>query len=386
MKPVRFAAGLLSSGHLLNDFYCNFLPILLPIIMPRLGLSLTLSGLLVMVMSISSNMLQPVFGYFMDKYNFSKILLPVIPFGACCICAIGFVDTKFMLFILIALTGLSVSAFHPLGSTLVAKNTDEQHQGSAISYYIAGGNFGYAAAPMVLVTFTDAFPLTALPWLIIPSLILTALFAKSGLNKISTIKQQSATAAKPAKLTKLLTDSSVLKINISMGLRCWTHVSVVTFLPLLLISAGYAKFTSGVLLTIFLVGCTIGGLIGGRLGDNYSHKKIITISLFLAFFPTYYFFTHAGTEPLALIALFLSGAFILAPQPSSLVWAQQMMPSNVAMASGMMMGLSFGLGSIGTALTAAFADHIGLSLSLLLTSIPLLIAAVLAIMTPYQKK
>ena len=73
MKPVRFAAGLLSSGHLLNDFYCNFLPILLPIIMPRLGLSLTLSGLLVMVMSISSNMLQPVFGYFMDKYNFSKI-------------------------------------------------------------------------------------------------------------------------------------------------------------------------------------------------------------------------------------------------------------------------------------------------------------------------
>ena len=84
--------------------------------------------------------------------------------------------------------------------------------------------------------------------------------------------------------------------------------------------------------------------------------------------------------------MFLSGAFILAPQPSSLVWAQQMMPSNVAMASGMMMGLSFGLGSIGTALTAAFADHIGLSLSLLLTSIPLLIAAVLAIMTPYQKK
>ena len=34
---------LLSTGHFLNDFYCNFLPILLPIIMPQLGISLTVS-------------------------------------------------------------------------------------------------------------------------------------------------------------------------------------------------------------------------------------------------------------------------------------------------------------------------------------------------------
>ena len=38
----------LAAGHLLNDFYYNFLPILLPIIMPKLGLSLTMSGLLIM--------------------------------------------------------------------------------------------------------------------------------------------------------------------------------------------------------------------------------------------------------------------------------------------------------------------------------------------------
>ncbi|WP_443872633.1 MFS transporter, partial [Mitsuokella multacida] len=96
---------LLSTGHFLNDFYCNFLPILLPIIMPKLGISLTVSGLLVMVLSITSNMMQPVFGYVMDRHNLSRILIPVIPFGAICICSIGLISTKFMLFVIIAFTG-----------------------------------------------------------------------------------------------------------------------------------------------------------------------------------------------------------------------------------------------------------------------------------------
>mgnify|MGYP000325914932 CR=1 FL=1 len=70
--------------------------------MPKLGISLTVSGLLVMVLSITSNMMQPVFGYVMDRHNLSRILIPVIPFGAICICSIGLISTKFMLFVIIA--------------------------------------------------------------------------------------------------------------------------------------------------------------------------------------------------------------------------------------------------------------------------------------------
>ena len=73
VKKSYLQVILLAMGHFFNDFYCNFLPILLPILIPKLGLSLTLSGALVMVMSLSANVLQPVFGYFMDKYNFNKI-------------------------------------------------------------------------------------------------------------------------------------------------------------------------------------------------------------------------------------------------------------------------------------------------------------------------
>lgn len=373
---------LLSCGHFLNDFYCNFLPILLPIIMPQLGLSLTLSGLLVMVLSITSNMLQPVFGYVMDRHNLSRLLIPVIPFGAICICSIGLVTTKVMLFVIIALTGLSVSAFHPLGSTLVAKTASAKRQGRSMSYYIAGGNLGYALAPIIIVAYLNAFPLTNLSILMIPGLLFGCICLRSGLTQIPT----KATRTKTFRLRGLLQNASILRLNIAMGLRCITHVSMSTFLPLLLVTSGYSGLLSGSLLTLFLVGCTVGGLTGGYLGDRFAHKRIIIAALALAIFPTAYFYLHPGTEPLSLIALFLSGALLLASQPSSLVWAQRAMPGSEGMASGMMLGLSFGLGSFGTALVAALGDQIGLSSALLLSSLTLPLAAICAVFAPFPKE
>lgn len=373
---------LLSCGHFLNDFYCNFLPILLPIIMPQLGLSLTLSGLLVMVLSITSNMLQPVFGYVMDRHNLSRLLIPVIPFGAVCICSIGLITTKAMLFVIIALTGLSVSAFHPLGSTLVARTAEASHQGRSMSYYIAGGNLGYALAPIIIVAYLNTFPLTDLTILMIPGFLFACICLRSGLTQIPT----RATQTKTFRLRQLLHNASILRLNIAMGLRCITHVSMSTFLPLLLVTSGYSGLLSGSLLTLFLVGCTVGGLTGGYLGDRFAHKRIIIVALALAIFPTAYFYLHPGTEPLSLIALFLSGALLLASQPSSLVWAQRAMPGSEGMASGMMLGLSFGLGSFGTALVAALGDHIGLSSALLFSSLTLPLAAICTIFAPFPQK
>ncbi len=375
---------LLSGGHFLNDFYCNFLPVLLPIIMPRLDLSLTLSGLLVMVMSITSNVLQPVFGYFMDKRNFCRLLIPAIPFGAIFICSVGYVDSKYLLFLVIALTGLSVSAFHPLGSTLVSRAADHRSMGLAMSLYVGGGNIGFACAPLVIVSFTQSYSLNILPLLIVPSLLISLAYYHSNLMTYSTVQIKIASKnEKSFSLRKLLSGTAILRLNISMALRAWTHTAVSTFLPLLLIGHGLSPMLAGGMLTIFLVGAAIGGLIGGALSDRYGHKRIVVTFLLLGVLPTWYFFTHAAPEPLPLAALFLCGAGLQGPQPSSLIWAQRLLPNNAGMASGMMMGLSFGLGSAGTALSAALADHIGLDAALLLTTVPVFLAALTAFYTPF---
>lgn len=373
----------LAAGHLLNDFYYNFLPILLPIIMPKLGLSLTMSGLLIMVYAITSNLLQPFFGFLFDRWNLGKfLLLPVIPFGAVCMTMIHWVDSQAMLFLIIALVGLSVSSYHPLGSSIVAHTTPGEKLGSVMSYYIAGGNAGYALAPFVVVLFLAVYPTTMLPWLTIPAFLFALLCAKKKLHRIPT----QVLTQRAARIDEILKNKNAVVLTLSMAFRCIPHVSTTTFLPLLLVTAGYSSIMSGTMLTLFLVGCTVGGLIGGYLGDRFSHKAVVVSSLFLGIFPTAYFFFHAGTEPLSCIALFLAGAFILAPQPSSLVWAQKAMPGAEAVASGLMMGFSFGLASLGAAAIAALGDHIGLGPALLISVISLPIGGIAALVTPYPKK
>lgn len=255
-----------------------------------------------------------------------------------------------------------------------------------MSLYVAGGNVGFACAPLIIVSFTQSYPLEYLPILMIPGFIMAIFYSRSSLAHETTVPDQLIQTAQKLPLHSLLAQRSVLSLNLSMSFRAWAHTAVATFLPLLLIQQGYSAMAAGGMLTIFLVGAAIGGLIGGYLGDRMGHKRLIVFSLLLGLVPTGYFFLHLTSDPLTLAALFLCGASLQAPQPSSLIWAQQLLPNNAGMASGMMMGLAFGFGSAGTALTAALADFIGLAAALLLILPPMLCAAITAIYTPFAEQ
>ena len=194
--------------------------------------------------------------------------------------------------------------------------------------------------------------MTELPWLMVPGFLFAFICLRSGLTDFSTVAEQAK--GKVFHLREVFHNAAILRLNIAMGLRCCTHVSMSTLLPLLLV--------------------------------RIAHKRIIIVSLALAIFPTVYFYLHPGTEPLSLVALFLTGALLLAPQPSSLVWAQRAMPGSEGMASGMMLGFSFGLGSLGTAITAALGDQIGLTPALLISSLTLPLAAICTIFAPFPQK
>lgn len=372
---------LLSMGHFFNDFYCNFLPVLLPILIPKLGLSLTLSGVLVMVMSFSANVLQPVFGYFMDKYNFNKLMPFIIPFGAIFICLTSLVGEFWMLAILIGLSGLAVSTFHPMGAGLISKVSPEGKISSSISIFVAGGSLGFAFSPILLVYFMNLFDLKYLPILIIPAFILGFFMYSSGLSRQRFVNEQVAKNMHFS-FSRLFKNKPLMFLNISMGIRAWVFTALVTFLPLWAMHQGYDNTSSGWILTVYLCGSVIGGLVGGILNDKIGYKKVILWALILAIFPTMCFLFVSQMGILIYIVLFLSGALAMAANPGAIVWGQNFLPDNPGMASGMMLGLSFGLGGIGTMLTSSIAEWIGLSMALGLTTALLVISVVLVYITP----
>lgn len=365
---------LLSAGHFFNDFYCNFLPILLPLLMPKMGISLALSGMLVMALSFSANVMQPVLGYWMDKYNVNRLLPIIIPFGAIFICTTNYAPNFIVLFFQILLSGFAVSFFHPMGLGLVSKAVKKRSIGMAISVFVTGGNLGFALAPMLLVYFTTVFSLDFLPLLIIPAILLGILYQHTGLPRIRSVSVQSSKDMH-FNFQSILHNRAVMKLNIAMGLRAWTYSVMATYLPLLLIQQYYSTAFGGTMLTIYLVGAAMGGLTGGWFNDRFGYKKTCFYALIFGFFPTAYFFLASEITGLSYVALFLSGAALQSTNPCSIVWGQRLLPANPNMASGMMMGLSFGLGGIGTALTAFLGEYIGLSSALLITSLTLLPSA-----------
>lgn len=385
VKKSYLQVILLAMGHFFNDFYCNFLPILLPILIPKLGLSLTLSGALVMVMSLSANVLQPVFGYFMDKYNFNKIMPLIIPFGAVFICLTNWASNFIILAVLIGLSGLAVSTFHPMGAGLVSKVAPDGKISTCISIFVAGGSFGFALAPILLVYFMQMYSLDYLPILIIPAVILGILMYSSGLSKARFVNEQVAKNMH-FNLAQILQNKPLMLLNISMGLRAWLFTALVTFLPLWAIEKGCDNTLSGWILTIYLCGSVIGGLIGGALNDKIGYKKVILWALIFTLIPTMYFLFAQQINILMYIALFVGGGLVMAANPGAIVWGQDLLPDNPGMASGMMLGLSFGLGGFGTMLTGSLAESYGLTMALALTAILLVISIVLVYLTPEKRR
>lgn len=385
VKKSYLQVILLAMGHFFNDFYCNFLPILLPILIPKLGLSLTLSGALVMVMSLSANVLQPVFGYFMDKYNFNKIMPMIIPFGAVFICLTNWASNFIVLAVLIGLSGLAVSTFHPMGAGLVSKVAPDGKISTCISLFVAGGSFGFALAPILLVYFMQMYSLDYLPILIIPAIILGVLMYSSGLSKARFVNEQVAKNMH-FNLAQILQNKPLMLLNISMGLRAWLFTALVTFLPLWAIEKGCDNTLSGWILTIYLCGSVIGGLIGGALNDKIGYKKVILWALIFTLIPTMYFLFAQQINILMYIALFVGGGLVMAANPGAIVWGQDLLPDNPGMASGMMLGLSFGLGGFGTMLTGSLAESYGLTMALALTAILLVISIVLVYLTPEKRR
>lgn len=375
-----YSVWLLTAGHFLSDFYANFLPPLLPVFISTLGLSLTSSGLLVMVYSLTSNVIQPFCGYLIDRRGYAWTLLLTILVSAIFICLSPLSPNLLLLYIGVAFSGLATSFFHPLGSSLIGKVALPENKGLAMAIFIGGGNLGFALAPAAIIYYLVQYGTKNLPWLIIPAFLLTAAFYFAGIHRINlaSLARDNATQVLP-----WYKNSGLIKLNAVMALRSWAQVSLLTFLPVLLAIKGATATFAGSMLTLFLMGGAFGSCVGGYIGDKLGHKKCVIGSLIICIPVMYLFLNYDTFNWIAWLLLIVCGAALQSTVPSSIVWAQRILPGNAAMTSGMMLGLSFGLGGAGAALTGAIADNFGLNSALLLAIIPLIIAIPVACYVPY---
>jgi FSR family fosmidomycin resistance protein-like MFS transporter len=87
------------------------------------------------------------------------------------------------------------------------------------------------------------------------------------------------------------------------------------------------------------------------------------------------------------VLLALAGATLLASFSVTVVFAQELLPRQQGLASGLTLGFAFGAGGVGVALSGLLADALGLRLSLwILLALPALAGLLAFTLAPPARK
>jgi FSR family fosmidomycin resistance protein-like MFS transporter len=121
---------------------------------------------------------------------------------------------------------------------------------------------------------------------------------------------------------------------------------------------GHPLATGSLVLTVFLAGGAAAGLYGGHLSDRVGRRRVIIVSLLL--YPIFMSLMILSSGPVLWLLAAASGAALLASFSVTIVLAQELLPRNLGLASGLILGLGFGMGGLGAAVSGWIADMIGL--------------------------
>jgi FSR family fosmidomycin resistance protein-like MFS transporter len=380
---ARRGVAALALGHGVNDLYMGFLPGLLPLLVDRLHLSYGAAGLLVTVVTTTSHLTQPLLGYGADRVGrrWPVVIGPVITAAA--MSGLGLVRSYEALLLILLVGSLGNAIFHPIGASLTGSVS--RRSGTAMAIFSAGGNIGYGLGPVLVVAVVEWFGLPR-TWLTAVVGLAAALIMLSALPR--GVDHKEPPPPPLAGRARLHWVAPLLILFIVVVLRAAEATVFTTFAPLLFVRRGAALILGGYVVLGFSLAGAAGGVIAGPLSGRLGKRWVTVLSLALAAVAWYLFLHTRG--PLSAALLLLVGAGIFAALPINIVMAQELLPRHASTASGLVMGLAWGVGSAATTAVGALADRLtpalgaaaALQRAMDVSALLLLAAAVVALFLP----
>ncbi len=367
----------LALGHLAIDIYTTVIPAVIPVLVSEGGLSFLLAGLILTAYNTTSSLVQPVFGWLADAKGRSVPLALAMLAGGVAIGLFGLTTSFPILILLAAIAGVMHAAFHPLALSTVSRAAPEGGRGRTISYFVVGGNLGFALGPLLAGFALGRFGLAGLPLVALPTVLVAPLLRSRALKTGGeTVKPPDDAPPNRPKVFALLATASVI--------RAWALFAVLGFLPAFLVSRGVDLLGSNLITSGMLLAGVGGQLLGGTLSDRFGRKEFVLAGLGIAI-PAYAgFLLTGGAVSLALLGLF--GFALWSTFAITVALSHELMPRAVGLASGVMLGVVVGAGGLGVAVTGYIADLRSLE-SALWTVVPVLaVAMFLYAVLPYPWK
>jgi FSR family fosmidomycin resistance protein-like MFS transporter len=370
------SAGAIALAHAVNDSYAYILPPLLPVLLTQSGITLGMGAALVSLQLLVSSFLQPLFGHWADQtgggrwMTWSGVVLSGL--GAA---ALGSAPGFAGLGLAMMTTGAGTALFHPVSAALVAQAAPPAQRGFWMSAYISAGNLGLGLGPLLVgLVLIQGSGLENTWLLFVPAGLAAAL-----VWRLAPARPGRRGASSSPVMALFRQHWRLLSVLVGVvAIRSWASTSLSTFLPVLATRHGAEPAQAAQVLTVFLISGAIGGLTGGAAADRLGRDRVVVGSLLLSV-P---FGVYVGSVErfdltfwlaAAAVGFFLNGSWV-----SLTVRAQESIPGSIAMMSGLMLGLSIGLGGLAVTPIGLLAER--LSLGTVLTAVaclPLLAAVMM---------
>jgi len=354
VRTVPKQIWLIALGHGVTDLAPGALYVALPFFKAKLGLSYAEVSAIVLMQNITASLTQPLLGYYSDRIPRAWIM----PAG-CLLCGLALlasleVHNYYLVLLFTALSGLGNAAFHPEGAKLVNRLSGKSI-GKGASLFSVWGSIGVAVGTVfmafLLSTGTETqFYLLAVPFLLSGALLT---YVALSLPPVTAVAQTSLSKLKAS------VNWSVLALLGMVAARATVSSGISAFVPLYYVSYlnGSPIYASS-LLTVYMAAGAVGTLVGGFMSDKYGSKAVMIYSVVPLAFLLYAFRFADGIWPFVILAA--SSILLSATFTSSLVLIQKMMPGNIGMASGLNLGFSVGLGTLGVLALGRVADLYGI--------------------------
>lgn len=364
---------LMASAHFMVDGYGNMYAPLLPLLIPKLGLTLTAAGTLTMLFQMSASVAQIGFGWLADRWRPRVLVMTGPVISVLVLSQIGIAPTASWLAATLIVGGLGAAAFHPPSAAL-AHRLGGDRPGLAMSVHITGGSLGLSLAPLMIAPAVERFGLQYTPLLALPGLLVVAFF----LTRVPPIQVHSERGGGFRALRPYAAPLALLYLIVV--LRTLTSLGFATYVPVMLTRRGLSVGQAGAAIAMYLFASGVGGFFGGPAADRFGARRVIGLSLVAA--TPFLLAAPMLSGWLFVVVLSIGGFFLQSTLPVNVIMGQALAPVSAATVSSLMMGFAWGTGGLSVPFVGMLADRFGIERALLGLAIVPLIGAACALRLP----
>ncbi len=365
-----FDVALIAVAHFIHDVYSSFLSPLLPLLMEKIGFSLSLAGVLTLIQRIPS-LLNPFVGLLASRFPLKYFLIAAPAITAVSMSLLGTVSSYSALVFLLLIMGIGASMFHVPGPVIIRYFSGER-VGKGMSFFMFGGEVARSAGPIVILSAVSYWGLEG-SWRImfLGIAFSVLLYFRLRNEKFSeTFSHKNKTSKAKETLKSIL--PVLLKIAYVTFFIALVKGSLSAYLPTYVTSKGESIWMGGMALSVLQIAGAGGSLFSGTISDKLGRKKTLTIILLVLPFLLFAFTYTSGI--LSIIILVLLGFAAFSSTPVMLAIANEIKSERPAFVNGLYISINFFSGGLAVLLTGFIGDIYGLSVTFKIIAFVIILA------------